>query len=382
VHRVRVPIAFLASLVAMLAWAPSSSAQGTIGAPLDQAPNTNVGCEGFALVGPPPPSCTFFGFDNAGSWTSQVPSGRWTMTLGRVRTGPRVGPMVFTAVRAFRSQAGGGGGIICCQASVESQVFTPTPNAVNEIPVQLPVQNVVENVEGEPVEVTDYIGLSLLDLNSSAPFVLGGNASVSYWAPALRPSPEVRNQDGSLAATLLVNAVLCPASRRAAAPRQGTCSDTGGGGTGSGDGGGTGGGGGDGSTVPDGFGLASKSTLKAKNGKATLTFDVPGPGDLEIADPRDPGDLEIVDLRANRGERAAARAKKPLVKRTSATAAEAGELKVPLKLTKTGKGALKKKAKKGKKLGVKIDATFTPEGGEPASDELKVKLKGKKGKRG
>ena len=38
--------------------------------------------------------------------------------------------MVFTVIRATRSQAGAGG-LICCTTPVESRVFTPRPNAIN-----------------------------------------------------------------------------------------------------------------------------------------------------------------------------------------------------------------------------------------------------------
>src|SRR5690606_1064833 len=108
-----------------------------------------------------PPSCTLFGTDASGAWQSQVPKGRWVVTSAQVRTGPRVGPMVFTAVESMRSQAGGGfvppAGAICCRSSVESQVFTPPPNSVFTLPVRMPVKNTVELIDNEPVEVVDYI---------------------------------------------------------------------------------------------------------------------------------------------------------------------------------------------------------------------------------
>ena len=93
-----------------------------MGAPLNVPPSTNSGCEALVYTGPPPPSCTLLGNDISGAWTSQTPRGNWVITTARVCAGPRVGPMVFTVIRATRSQAGAGG-LICCTTPVESQVF-------------------------------------------------------------------------------------------------------------------------------------------------------------------------------------------------------------------------------------------------------------------
>lgn len=214
--RKRLAIAVAGGAAAALLWAPASQAV-TIGAPLDKPANVNPdrGCDViFTYNNQPPPSCTFLGNDSSGAWTSQVPRGNWVIHTGRVRTGPRVGPMVFTVIRATRSQAGAGG-IICCHVPVESQVFTPTrTNDVNEIPVNLPVKNTVEVINGEPIEVVDYLGISLLNLASSAPAYVppeGTSANTSYIAPAIRAGQE-RISDGTLPGNiLLVNGEANPA---------------------------------------------------------------------------------------------------------------------------------------------------------------------------
>ncbi len=203
---------------AALLWAPASSAV-TIGAPLNLPANVNpdLGCDAiFSVIGPPP-SCTFLGNDSQGAWTSQVPRGEWVIRLARVRTGPRVGPMVFTVIRATRSQAGAGG-LICCHVPVESQVFTPAPNSINAVPVNLPVKNTVDVIDGEPIETVDYLGISLLTLGSSAPAYVpaqggfGSSANTSYIAPAVRAGQE-RLADGTLGGNiLLVNGEADPAS--------------------------------------------------------------------------------------------------------------------------------------------------------------------------
>ncbi len=168
---------------------------------------------------PPPPSCTFFGHDVSGAWTSQVPRGQWVIRTARVRTGPRTGPMVFTVIRATRSQAGAGG-LICCRVPVESQVFTPAPNSINTVPVNLPVTNTVDVINGEPIETVDYLGISLLTLGSSAPAHIppgGTSATTSFIAPAARQGQE-RLQDGAFGDNiLLVNGEADPAGAAAVA---------------------------------------------------------------------------------------------------------------------------------------------------------------------
>ncbi len=192
--------------------APATASAVTVGAPLNVPANASgVGCEALVYVGPPPPSCTLLGNTISGAWTSQTPRGNWVITTARVRTGPRVGPMVFTVIRATRSQAGAGG-LICCRTPVESQVFTPRPNAINEIPVRLPVKNTVDVIDGEPIETVDYLGISLLTLGSSGPVATTDDSeSLSYIAPAIRQGQE-RLADGSRgAARVLVNGEYEPA---------------------------------------------------------------------------------------------------------------------------------------------------------------------------
>jgi len=192
--------------VALALTVPATAQAVPVGAPLNVPPTNNNGCAEILSFSGPPPSCTLLGNDTSGAWTSQTPRGNWVITTGRVRTGPRVGPMVFTVIRATRSQAMGGGRIICCSVPVESQVFVPRANAINEVPVNLPVKNTVDVIEGEPIEIVDYLGISLLDLNSTAPVAgAGSSESLSYIAPALRQGREAI-QDGAFAnSRVLVN---------------------------------------------------------------------------------------------------------------------------------------------------------------------------------
>lgn len=174
----------IATLAVSGALASSASAV-TIGTALNVSPATAEGCDVVALHPSfVPPSCTFF------APNTQTPPGNYVVTTGRIRTGPRTGPMVFTAVEAMRSKAtsadGRPGGIICCVASGESQVFTPPPNSVVEVPINLPMKNTTVVIDGEQVEVINYLGITLLDLNSSAPLANFSMPATSFMAPALR----------------------------------------------------------------------------------------------------------------------------------------------------------------------------------------------------
>jgi hypothetical protein len=209
-------------LAAVALLAPAGKAV-TIGPPIAdlQANVGGIGCDDpnviLWVIPPPPPSCTLLGNDPTGAWTSQVPRGEWVIRTARVRTGPRVGPMVFTVIRATRSQAGAGG-LICCRTPVESQVFVPAPNSVNAVPVNLPVKNTVDVIAGEPIETVDYLGISLLDTNSSVPMHVpppggfGASSLTSYIAPAIRAGQE-RLADGTVSFNnvLLVNGEADPA---------------------------------------------------------------------------------------------------------------------------------------------------------------------------
>ena len=198
-----------ALLVALLF--PATGSAVTVGAPLGADANAESSCQGLALVGVPP-SCTIFGSDAGGAWTSQTPRGSWRITKARVRTGPNVGPMAFSVIRVLRSQAGSpASGAICCTVPAESAVFTPAPNTVNELTVNLPAVNTVEDVNGEPVEVVDYLGISMLNLNSTLPVHRGSgadpaaSASFTAFIPAIRLGQQALQFGGFPESTVLVN---------------------------------------------------------------------------------------------------------------------------------------------------------------------------------
>lgn len=189
----------------------------TIGPPLTLPANVAGGCTPavvFVAPGfPGAPSCTMLGADTAGQWTMQTPRGRWVVTRARVRAGANVGPMAFTVIQALRSQATSNpnvprppgspaaGGLICCTAPFESQVFTPAPNSVTQVATRLPVKNTVDVIDGEPIEVVDYLAISTLSPATSPPVHQAAagpaaTAQTSYIAPAIRAGQQ-RLADGT-----------------------------------------------------------------------------------------------------------------------------------------------------------------------------------------
>ena len=86
-----------------------------------------------------------------------------------------------------------------------------------------------------------------------------------------------------------------------------------------------------------------------------LTLSLPGPGGVDIAN-------------GGGGSKA-----KKFVKSSHTDVAAGGDVVVPIALTKRGKSLLRKKGKLKAPLGI----TFTPTGGDPSSQNAKLKLKGK-----
>ena len=134
------------------------------------APNVAGGCEALAIA-PQFASapCTLF------SSLIQVPEGDFTIEQAVLHTGPRTGQMRFEVIRAIRSQLPGPGGqpspVACCFQQAASGVFTPTPNTLNTIDLELPAMSEIADINGEPVEVFDYLVLTLLDFDSSLPIL-------------------------------------------------------------------------------------------------------------------------------------------------------------------------------------------------------------------
>jgi hypothetical protein len=131
-------------------------------------PNVSAGCEALALAPQfATAPCTLF------TPLIQVPTGSFTIEQLALRTGPRTGQMRLDVVEAIRSQLPGPGGLpspaACCFQRASSPVFRPAPNTLNVIDLDIPVRSEVIDLNGEPVEVVQYVALTLLDFDSSLP---------------------------------------------------------------------------------------------------------------------------------------------------------------------------------------------------------------------
>lgn len=348
----------LGGLLALVLLFPATGKAVTVGAPLGLSANAANSCQGFVLVGVPP-SCTIFGVDAGGAWTSQTPRGNWVITRARVRTGPSVGPMTFTVIRVLRSQAGSPPtGAICCTVPFESPVFVPAPNTVNEVPVNLPAVNTVEVVDGEPIEVVDYLGISMLDLSSSLPAHVatsaadpGASGSLSYFIPAMRAGQQALQAGGRPGMTPLINGDYQPAPAPAppvATPPVAVTPPA---------------------AVPPPFRLLPGFTLLPGGTRARLGIDAPGPGLLRAFAPR-PRGARVSNASRSRQGRLLVPAKRRVRK--------AGRAYIAIKLATAGKARLRKHGK----LNVRVKLTFKPSGGKAVTRTKPVTFRkpGKGGK--
>lgn len=354
--RPRLIAAAVLALAALAASAPSASAV-TIGAPLTQPANTAEGCEKivlpalrplYASQGLLPTNCTYFGFDAGGAWTSQTPPGRWVINQARVRTGPRVGPMVFTVLRALRSKAGTQG-IACCTAVAESQVFTPQPNAVNTVNVNMPAVNTTELIDNEQIEVVDYLGITLLTPASSVPVHINPATSAigTFWAPRI-VNGQTRADGGTFSGEiLLVNAEYQPAGSGPTPP--GPIDPT-----------------------LNLFAVQREIELLRRGTLAQLAALVPGAGVLRAGSPaRARVAAQRASVSAKRKAKRRGAGKRALVRPTTVRVAQAGEVKVNVRLSKWGRKLL---AKRGR-LRLPVKLTYTPTGGRAETKTRRVTFK-------
>lgn len=170
------------SLWACLALLAPSARSATIGIPPRGAGIGFAGCE-VVLINPflrEPGSCSMFATARA-----QVPRGKWRVRRITARIGPRTGPIRFTMIRAFRSRRGTRG-VICCVGAARSRIFRPPRNRRFTARVSLKALNVVRSIDGEPVEVVDYLGISLLNRRVSVGFVRRRQPMTTYFPRAFR----------------------------------------------------------------------------------------------------------------------------------------------------------------------------------------------------
>lgn len=153
------------------------------GADLNRPANNTIGCEtGGIIANPLAPgqlillpsgqtSCTWTANGRLGDFaeTLAVPA-TGTVTQVQVKVGPVTGPMrvvSYSALNKFPIPLNQPPA--CCQIRGQSQVFTPGPNGVTTVNVNLPV--VTEKVPPPPGDIlrADSIGLSVLTPNVPVP---------------------------------------------------------------------------------------------------------------------------------------------------------------------------------------------------------------------
>jgi hypothetical protein len=178
IFRSAVPVALIA-----LALAPAGAGAATFGANLSVAPNVNFDCQVTPPVGgfqvpSGAQTCTWWttGRLNDTSQGHVVPYGGGTITRARVRVGPVTGPMQFVVMRSLRHPQSLADPA-CCFPVGASQVFTPTPNSITTVPMNVRVRHDTDQASG--INNYDHIAISVLAPGVPIPAYDTGDQSLS-----------------------------------------------------------------------------------------------------------------------------------------------------------------------------------------------------------
>jgi len=231
-HRIRALAVALPGALFAVGLAPAAASGLTFGADLSVAPNVTFDCS----VTPPvagfqvptgEETCTWWTTGRIDD-TSQghvVPYGGGTLTRARVRVGPDTGPMQFVVMRSLRhpqSLADPG----CCFPVGASEVFTPAPNAITTVPMNVPVRHDTDPASG--LNNYDHIAISVLAAGVPIPAYYTGDQSLSAPAgggfyPHYTPGTErTTGMFGVVGFQTLINADIEPASTATGTPAGGT----------------------------------------------------------------------------------------------------------------------------------------------------------------
>lgn len=218
---------------AAAALAPAASAI-PFGADLNRPANNTFGCETSGFIPAPgnpsqlillpsgQTSCTWTSNGRLGDFAGTLAVPRTgTVTQVQIKTGPVVGPMQvvsFSTLNTFpinpnRPPA-------CCQIKGRSRVFTPRPNGITTINVNLPVVTERTPPVGNIIRA-DGIGLSVLAPNVPVPAHNTGNFDAlrgapvgGVWYPAVQPGQELLSPAGLIGFQVLMRAELTPPGGR------------------------------------------------------------------------------------------------------------------------------------------------------------------------
>lgn len=206
-------------LVLPLLWAPSSpAATVTFGADLNRPADNPLVC-GRTLIFFTSTGCSITSVNIATGESGFPPAGEGTVSAVRVRVGPVTGPMRIVVEQALRQDnpfEPGKPNYACCSVVAMSPVFTPTANAITQIPVNFRVrQDLTPDENG--LYVDQHLALSVLDPSVPIPAALDANSSFSVWVPAWQSVGEQRvNPAGNSGLNVLMNADWDPVGAPAA----------------------------------------------------------------------------------------------------------------------------------------------------------------------
>jgi hypothetical protein len=215
--RLRWAISALAALALAL---PASAGAVTFGADLSVAPNSDLTCEqnpGAPFLHSGADTCTWWttGRINDTSQGHVVPYGGGTITRARVRVGPVTGPMQFVVLRSLRHPQSLADPA-CCFPVGASGVFTPAPNGVTTVPMNVPVRHDTDPASG--INNYDHIAISVLAPGVPIPAFYTGDQSLAApvgggFYPAYVPGTErTTGLFGVVGFQTLINADLDPTS--------------------------------------------------------------------------------------------------------------------------------------------------------------------------
>jgi len=238
----------------------AAGAQGgprTLGSDLaaNKPVNQNLGCRfrpnigvigGFIDTQPlnPQNTCTWWAAPLTAASTYVPVIGQGTITSARVRSGANPAPLQITILSS--------GGGLCCTVQRHSPTFQPAPNAISEMPLNLPAEAGLDpNRAGS--QFTDIVAVSAVgpgDIpvfdygpNTHADLSASGVPASSFLHPQLAPGQSNTDVGYSSGWETLLNVTWTPNGAATPGTGGGGGGGTGGGGGSSG-GGGTGGGGG------------------------------------------------------------------------------------------------------------------------------------------
>jgi hypothetical protein len=263
------PVPVVAVVALVLALPASASGQArTLGSPLANPPNIQLGCETHPALGDDggtgtyyanpsnTPDCTWrqtgvVGVTdyNQDPRTSSVP-GTGRITNIRVRSGPNPGLIRFVILRQLScaqstcnvggpgSVGGGSGGTYCCYFIEEGPVVRPNPpSAANPNGLTDFATNffVARNVDSNGVLAADHVAVSGVSGTGSLPLhstgrnnffqsTEQGSVNVSFWYPRMGGQPNDasagRREDGMPGMEILMQWTWCPAGQTCAPTAQ------------------------------------------------------------------------------------------------------------------------------------------------------------------